>query len=71
MHRRVEAETRNVQTLFRAGNHEEALQAASELFELCTEADFQASASAPQTQHRTSSTCGQGSKYCTDLYDAP
>ena len=39
----MEAETRNAQTLLRAGNHEEALQAASQLFELCTEADFQAS----------------------------
>ena len=40
---RVEAETRNVRTLLRAGNYEEALQAASQLFEVCTEADFQAS----------------------------
>ncbi len=39
----MEAETRNAQTLLRAGNHEEALHAASQLFELCTEADFQAS----------------------------
>ena len=40
---RVEAETRNAQTLLRAGNHEEALQAAGQLFNLCVEADFQAS----------------------------
>lgn len=40
---RVEAETRNVNTLLKAGNYEEALQAASQLFEVCTEADFQAS----------------------------
>ena len=34
--------------LVRAGNHEEALHAASQLFELCTEADFQARTSVRQ-----------------------
>ena len=45
--RRVEAETRNAHTLLRADNYEEALQAASQLFELCVEADFQARPSKP------------------------
>lgn len=54
---RVEAEIRNAHTLLRAGNYEEALQAASQLFELCVEADFQArpSRSVMRAQRRVTS----------------